>query len=81
MTKNILKIFLFSSNLLNNHILRQRKLIKIRKNKNRNKISNLGKTMYLIQFSSSLPINIKRYISKLDITFAIATSKSVRNLK
>lgn len=79
MTKNILKIFLFSSNLLNNHILRQRKLIKIRKNKNRNKISNLGKTMYLIQFSSSLPINIKRYISKLDITFAMATSNSVRN--
>lgn len=79
MTKNILKIFLFSSNLLNNHILRQRKLIKIRKNKNRNKISNLGKTMYLIQSSSSLPINIKRYISKLDITFAMATSNSVRN--
>lgn len=42
-----------------NHIMRKIKLIKIRKNKNRDKISNLGKTMYLIQFSSPLPILLK----------------------
>lgn len=59
----------------------KRNLIKIRKNKNPNKISNLGKTMYLIPFSSSLQINIKRYISKLDITFAMVTSNSVSDLK